>query len=82
MRSSFFLFFNVYGMDLSDNLINQFYDALSKEHTTLLKDLKESKGESENEKKEKAQHIQVSQINKLLNDLVRLRTLRKKISCL
>jgi hypothetical protein len=65
-------------MDLTENYLNSFYDALAKEHTTILKDLKDNKGE-ENEKKDKAQYIQVSHLNKLMNDVIKLRNMRKKI---
>ena len=65
-------------MDLTDNCINTFYDALAKEHTTILKELKDNKGE-ENEKKDKAQYIQVSHLNKLMSDVIKLRNMRKKI---
>jgi hypothetical protein len=65
-------------MDLTDNCINTFYDALAKEHTTILKDLKDNKGE-ENEKKDKAQYIQVSHLNKLMSYVIKLRNMRKKI---
>jgi len=64
-------------MDLTENYLNSFYDALSKEHTTILKDLKDNK--EENEKKDKAQYIQVSHLNKLMNDVIKLRNMRKKI---
>jgi hypothetical protein len=65
-------------MDLTENYLNSFYDTLAKEHTTILKDLKDNKGE-ENEKKDKAQYIQVSHLNKMMNDVIKLRNMRKKI---
>jgi hypothetical protein len=69
-------------MDLTEHLINNFYDALAKEHQTILKDLKDDKGEEETEKKVKSLHVEVSHINKMMSDVIKLRTMRKKISSL
>ena len=65
-------------MDLTENHLNCFYESLAKEHQTILNNLKSS--HEEEREKEKANYVQINLINQLMNNVLKLRNMRKKIA--
>ena len=69
----------IFGCDLTDNYLDKMYDDLSKEQMRLLTDMKNTK-DADGEVKQQDIQKQLSFLNTLMINTLRLRNLKKKIS--
>ena len=65
--------------DISEQYLNKTYEDLNKEQMRLMNDLKSNSGENEESSKEVDIQKQLTLLNSLMREVLKLRNLRKKI---
>ena len=65
--------------DISEQYLNKTYEDLNKEQMRLMNDLKSNSGENEESSKEVDKQKQLTLLNSLMIQVLKLKNLRKKI---